>query len=128
MEKKNVYTQKMFYEEVIEAMADNENAVAMARKKLEQLETKNSKVDGKKSTEQREICDQIIAVLCENDKMKNGEITLAVNAKFGTEYTPNKILAMIKKMLPADEKNPNGSGEVVRIAEKKEVFFALAQE
>ena len=128
MEKKNVYTQKMFYEEVIKAMADNANAVAMAKKKLEQLDAKNSKVDSKKTTEQREICDKIIAVLCENDKMKNGEITTAVNAKFDTDYTPNKILAMIKKMLPADEKNPNGSGEVVRIAEKKEVFFALAQE
>ena len=32
MEKKTVYTQKMFYEEVIEAMADNANAVAMAKK------------------------------------------------------------------------------------------------
>ena len=35
MATKNTYTQKQFYEEVIKAMADNENAVAMAQKKLE---------------------------------------------------------------------------------------------
>jgi hypothetical protein len=124
---KVVYTQKMFYEEVMAAMADNANVVAMCEKKLAQLDTKSSKTNSAKSTEQRAVMDMIIAVLCANDKpMKCGDICKAVNAENGTEYSPSKINAMLRKLLPSDEKNPDGTGEVIRTTDKKDVFFSLA--
>ena len=128
---KVVYTQKMFYEEVMAAMADNKNVVAMCEKKLAQLDNKSSKVDDKKSAEQRAVMDMIISALCASDKpMKCGEITVAVNATRppnSIPYSSSKINAMLRKLLPADEKNPDGTGEVIRTQEKKDVFFSLAE-
>ena len=125
---KVLYTQKQFYTEVMEAMSDNANVVAMCKKKLEQLENKTSKTDSKKSTEQREVMDMIVAVLCNADKpMKCGDIVKAVNAANGTDYSPSKINAMLRKLLPSTEDNPDGTGEVVRTTDKKEVFFSLAE-
>ena len=122
------YTQKMFYEEVKAAMSDNPNVVAMCEKKLAQLDSKSSKTDTKKSTEQRTVMDMIVAVLCNADKpMKCGDIVNVVNAKNGTDYSSPKINAMLRKMLPPTEKNPDGTGEVVRTEEKKDVFFSLAE-
>ena len=118
----------MFYEEVKAAMADNPNVVAMCEKKLAQLDSKSSKTDTKKSTEQRAVMDMIVAVLCNADKpMKCGDIVKAINAENGTEYSSSKINAMLRKMLPPTEKNPDGTGEVVRTEEKKDVFFSLAE-
>lgn len=125
---KVVYTQKMFYEEVMAAMADNKNVVAMCEKKLAQLDTKSSKTDDKKSAEQRVVMNMIISALCASDKpMKCGDIVKVVNAENGTDYSSSKINAMLRKLLPADEKNPDGTGEVVRTAKGKDVFFSLAE-
>ena len=128
---KVVYTQKMFYEEVKAAMADNPNVVAMCDKKLAQLDTKSSKTDDKKSAEQRAVMDMIIEALCGAEKpMKCGEITIAVNATLppnSIPYSSPKINAMLRKLLPADENNPDGTGEVVRTEKGKDVFFSLAE-
>ena len=124
---KVVYTQKMFYEEVMAAMADNKDVVAMCEKKLAQLDNKSSKVDDKKSAEQRAVMDMIVEVLCGAEKpMKCGEIVKAINDAHNTDFSSSKINAMLRKLLPADEKNPEGTGEVVRTQEKKDVFFSLA--
>lgn len=131
---KNEFTQKQMYEAVI-AIANGESTaipadkiVEFAEKKLAQLETKSSKTDSKKSEEQRAVMDMIIAVLCNAEKpMKCGEIVKAVNAENGTDYSSSKINAMLRKLLPADDKNPDGTGEVVRTMDKKDVFFALAE-
>ena len=131
---KNEFTQKQMYEAVI-AMANGEGTaiptdkiVEFAEKKLAQLETKSSKTDSKKSEEQRAVMDMIITVLCNAENpMKCGEIVKAVNAANNTDYSSSKINAMLRKLLPADEKNPDGTGEVVRTADKKDVFFALAE-
>lgn len=131
---KNEFTQKQMYEAVI-AIVNGENTaipadkiIEFAEKKLAQLETKSSKTDSKKSEEQRAVMDMIIAVLCNAEKpMKCGEIVKAVNAENGTDYSSSKINAMLRKLLPADDKNPDGTGEVVRTMDKKDVFFALAE-
>lgn len=124
---KEIYTQKMFFEEALVAMANNPKAVAMCEKKLAQLDNKSSKVDDKKSAEQRAVMDMIVEVLCGAEKpMKCGEIVKAINDAHDTDYSPSKINAMLRKLLPADEKNPEGTGEVVRTQEKKDVFFSLA--
>ena len=131
---KNEFTQKQMYEAVI-AIANGEQTaiptdkiVEFAEKKLAQLDAKTSKTDTKKSTEQREVMDKIVAVLCNTDKpMKCGDITKAVNAANGTDYSSSKINAMLRKLLPASDKNPDGTGEVVRTEDKKDVFFSLAE-
>ena len=131
---KNEFTQKQMYEAVI-AIANGEQTaiptdkiIEFAEKKLTQLDAKTSKTDTKKSTEQREVMDKIVAVLCNTDKpMKCGDITKAVNAANGTDYSSSKINAMLRKLLPASDKNPDGTGEVVRTEDKKDVFFSLAE-
>ena len=131
---KNEFTQKQMYEAII-AIANGattpipmDKIAEFAERKLEQLENKSSKTDSKKSSEQRAVMDMIVAALCQADKpMKCGEIVKAVNATNGTEYSSSKINAMLRKLLPADEKNPDGTGEVVRTTDKKDVFFALAE-
>lgn len=131
---KNEFTQKQMYEAVIAIVNGESTAIPadkiieFAEKKLAQLETKSSKTDSKKSEEQRAVMDMIIAVLCNAEKpMKCGEIVKAVNAENGTDYSSSKINAMLRKLLPADDKNPDGTGEVVRTMDKKDVFFALAE-
>ena len=121
--------------EAVIALANGEDTnvptakiVEFAEHKLEQLANKTSKTDTKKATEQREVMDMIIAILCANDKpMKCGDITKAVNTANGTDYSPSKINAMLRKLLPSDEKNPDGTGEVIRTTDKKDVFFSLAE-
>ena len=41
-------------------------------------------------------------------------------------YTPQKISALVRKLLPKTEKNPDGTGEVIRVEEKKVAYFSLA--
>jgi len=125
---KVTYTQKQFYEEVMAAMADNENVVAMCEKKLAQLENKTSKTDTKKNEEHREVMDMIVSVLCNSDSpMKCNAIMEAVNAANGTKFSSSKINAMLRKLLPPSDKNPDGSGEVIRTEKGKDVLFSLAE-
>lgn len=127
------YTQKQMFEGIIK-MANGESTtipphkiVEFAEKKLEQLNGKTSKVNDKKAGEQRAVMDMIIATLCGAEKpMKCGEIVKAVNDAHNTDYSASKINAMLRKLLPPDDKNPDGTGEVVRTQEKKDVFFSLA--
>lgn len=127
------YTQKQMFEEIIKMASGEPTSIPMdkviefAEKKLTQLDVKSSKTNSAKSTEQRAVMDMIIKALCNAEKpMKCGDIVKAVNAENGTEYSPSKINAMLRKMLPPDEKNPDGTGEVIRTTEKKDVFFSLA--
>lgn len=137
MATKNAFTQKEFFEAIIthaqecgdiQGLSANE-VIAFCKKKIAQLENKTSKGDTKRNSEHRKVMDLIIGVLSNADKpMKAGEITKAINAENGTEYTPNKIISMLRKLLPATDKNPDGTGEVIRIEDKKDVFFALSED
>ena len=99
--------------------ADDPEIVAFCHKQIELLDNKTSKVDSKKTEEQRAVMDMIIAVLCEVDKpIKCSDIMKAVNKANETDFTLPKISAMCKKLVEG--------GEVVKTTEKKETFFALA--
>lgn len=101
--------------------------VAFINERIAKLDAKSARVDSKKIDGYRKIMDNIVAILTDSDKgMKCGEIAKALSAEMGEEISPNKALAMLVKMLPADEKHPNGTGEVVRIVEKKDIYFRLA--
>lgn len=117
-EKKNQYTQKMFYEEVMAAMADNENVVAMCKKKLEQLDNKSSKVDTKKTEAQETIMEAIRDVLAEApNPMQCGAIYKDERVSAVATST-QQVSAMLKKMVDC--------GDVVKTIEKKVTYFALA--
>lgn len=127
------YTQKQMYEEVIKMASGEPTSIPMdkiiefAEKKLEQLDKKSGATSSKKNDEYRAIMDMVVAVLCNADKpMRCGDIVKAVNAANGTDFSSSKINAMLRKLLPPDEKNPDGTGEVVRTTEKKEAYFSLA--
>ena len=100
--------------------------VAFIDKQIDKLDKKSATVDTKKLAEHRKFMDCIVKVLAEGGAMKCGDIAKAMTAEMGEEISPNKALAMLGKMLPADEKRPNGTGEVVRFTEKKDIFFKLA--
>ena len=129
----NKYTQKQMFEAVI-ALAKGEHTdvpmsevVGFAEKKIEQLAAKVSKVDTKKAEEHTALMDAIKVALYNGGKpMTATEIMKAVNVANGTDYTLPKITAILRKMLPTDEKNPKGTGEVVRIMDKKSALFSLA--
>ena len=123
---KSTKTQKELYEIIMNGMSDNAEVVAFCEKKIEQLANKSTKSDDKKSAEQRAVMDMIVAVLCGVDRMKCGEIMKSVNDANGTDFSASKINAMIAKMLPPTEKYPDRTGELVRIEDKKDVYFALA--
>lgn len=137
MATKNAFTQKEFFEAIIthaqecgdiQGLSANE-VIAFCKKKLAQLDNKTSKGDTKRNSEHRKVMNMIIAVLANADApMKVGDITKAVNAANGTDFQPQKINAMLRKMLPVSDKNPDGTGEVIRTEDKKDVFFALSED
>ena len=124
MATKNTYTQKQFYEEVIEAMADNENAVAMAQKKLEQLANKSASSSSKKNDEHEAFFEVIRDVLAESaNPMTCGAIlkderVVGFAWKDGNASSSQRVAAMLKKLVD--------KGDVVKTTEKKVSYFALA--
>lgn len=122
----NKYTQKMFYEEVIAAMSDNANAVAMAQKKLEQLANKSGKVSAKRVEEQENFLDLIRDVLAECADVRGAKCgAIAKDSRIaefqwadGNATSPNRVNAYLKKLVDL--------GDVVKVTDKKEVFFHLA--
>ena len=133
----NKFTQKQFYEAIrnhavecgdIEGIPSDE-VIKFCDTKLAQLDKKATASGSKKNSEHRALMDKIIAVLANSDKpMKAGEITKAVNANSEIEYSSQRINAMLRKMLPPTEKNPDGTSEVIRTEEKKDVFFSLSED
>ena len=126
------YTQKQMFEAVI-GMARGEvvaipkdKIVEFAEKKLEQLEKKSSSGSAKKSEEQEAFMDLLRDVLVECTDvrgMRCSEIAKDSRvAEFkwadGKETSPNRVLAYLKKMIEAKD--------VVRVQDKKEVYFHLA--
>lgn len=133
----NKFTQKQFYEAIrshavecgnIEGIPSDE-VIKFCDTKLAQLDKKATASGSKKNSEHRALMNKIIAVLANSDKpMKAGEITKAVNANSEIEYSSQRINAMLRKMLPPTEKNPDGTSEVIRTEEKKDVFFSLSED
>ena len=113
-------TKKQKFEMLRALVEDNKMLTEFIDHEIELLDRKSSKVDTKKSAEHEEIMGYIKSVLYEaNAAMKCGDITKAVNTKYGTDFQSQKISAMLKKMVDT-------TCEVVKTTEKKETFFALA--
>ena len=126
------YTQKQMFEAVIK-MANGEvvtiprdKIVEFAEKKLEQLEKKSASGSAKKNEEQEAFMDLLRDVLVECTDargMRCSEIAkdsrvAEFSWKDGKETSPNRVLAYLKKMIEAQD--------VVRVQDKKEVYFHLA--
>ena len=137
MATKNAFTQKEFFEAIITHAQEcgniegipSDEVIKFCDTKLAQLDKKATASGSKKNTEHRALMDKIIAVLANADRpMKAGEITKAINADSEIEYSSQRINAMLRKMLPPTDKNPDGTGEVVRTEDKKDVFFSLSED
>lgn len=96
-----------------------EELVEFINKKIESLEKKNSSASAKKNDEHEAVMNMIVAVLCgESSGIKCGEIMKKVNAENDTEFSSNKISAMLRKLIER--------GEVVKVVDKKDTLFLLA--
>ena len=105
-------------------MLSNENKTILEEfigNEVALLERKASKVDSKKNEEHETLMGAIkVALYNKGDKMTCSEIVKAVNSAEGSDYSLNKISAMLTKM------GEKGSGEVVKTMEKKVAYFTLA--
>ena len=117
------YTLKQFYAEVIEGMADNANAVEVAKKKLAQLEAKNAGSSAKRDEEQEAFFEIIRDILSDSPTpMQCGAIAKDSRAaefewKDGKETSAQRVSAMLKKMVD--------KGDVEKFMEKKVTYFKL---
>lgn len=117
------YTLKQFYAEVIESMADNANAVEVAKKKLAQLEAKTAGSSAKRDEEQEAFFEVIRDILSDSPTpMQCGAIakdSRAVEFKWkdGKETSAQRVSAMLKKMVD--------KGDVEKFMEKKVTYFKL---
>lgn len=98
-------------------LADNgkeEWAEVMAHE-IELLDRKTSTGNTKKNEEHETIKAQILDVIV--GSMTCTEITKAVNGANGTDYTSNKVSAMLKKMVEDDK-------TVTKVMDKKTALFS----
>lgn len=119
------YTQKQFFEEVLVAMADNPNAVAMAHKKLEQLANKSANGSSKKSEEHEAFFEVLRDILSE----KSSEHGMRCNAILADERAQSfawkdnaptssqRVSSMLRKMI--------ANGDVVKTIVKGDSYFRL---
>ena len=82
---------------------------------IELLDRKSSTGNTKKNEEHETIKAQILDVIV--GSMTCTEITKAVNGANGTDYTSNKVSAMLKKMVEDDK-------TVTKIMDKKTALFS----
>lgn len=107
---------------MLRILAENEGndmLVEFCDNEIASLDRKSSKVDEKKNEEHSAIIDSIRAVLSATPNLSCSEIMKAVNSADGSDYSLNKISAMLTKM------GANGSGEVVKTMDKKTAKFSL---
>lgn len=113
-------TKREFYNYVIENVT-NEDVVAQAKHEIELLDRKNATRSSKPTKAQLEngsIKANIITMMLDNEPMTVGAITKAYNEKYGTEYTSNKINALVAQL--------KTDGRISREVIKKIAYFSLA--
>lgn len=90
------------------------------------LERKASRVDVKKNAKHDAIMDAIKVVLFRSgNPMQCSAIAKAVSAELGEDISLNMTSAILRKMCPPTDSNPNGTGEVIKTTVKKVSYFAL---
>jgi hypothetical protein len=91
------------------------------------LDRKASRVDVKKNAKHDTIAEAIKVVLFRaNAPMQCGAIAKGVSTELGEDISLNMTSAILRKMCPPTDSNPNGTGEVVKTIEKKVSYFSLA--
>lgn len=111
-------TKREMYEmlKAVPAVAENEDFVKFLDHEIELLARKNGK--GGKPTATQKANEELKAVILDlmnEEKATITEITKRVNGEKDTDYTPNKISALVRQLV--------GEGKVERIEEKRKAYF-----
>ena len=118
MEKK--MTKREYFAQIREMVADNEELVAFIDHEVELLNKKNSsKGISKTAQANMEIKANILKVMADKPRTI-GQITKEYNATYGTDFSSNKISALVSQM-----KEGKGTGEVRRFEEKGVAYFKV---
>ena len=118
MEKK--ITKREYFAQIREMVADNDELVAFIDHEVELLSKKNSsKGESKNAKANMEIKANILQVM--TDKAWTiGQLTKEYNSIYGTDFSSNKISALVSQM-----KEGKGTGEVRRFEEKGVAYFEV---
>lgn len=120
----NKVTKRDRFAQLRAIVIDNAELVAFIDHEIELLNKKNSsKGETKVQAENRAIKSNILGVMS-TQSMTIGQITKAYNEQYGTEFSSNKISALVSQM--RDDKS-NGTGEIKRTEVKGVAYFTVNQ-
>lgn len=120
----NKVTKRERFAQLRAIVLDNEELVAFIDHEIELLNKKNSsKGETKAQIENKAIKSNILNVIG-TQSMTIGQITKAYNEQYETEFSSNKISALVSQM--RDDKS-NGTGEIKRTEVKGVAYFTVNQ-
>ena len=120
----NKVTKRERFAQLRAIVLDNEELVAFIDHEIELLNKKNSsKGETKAQIENKAIKSNILGVIG-TQSMTIGQITKAYNEQYETEFSSNKISALVSQM--RDDKS-NGTGEIKRTEVKGVAYFTINQ-
>ena len=119
-------TKREKFEMLLGLVEGNEMLTEFVNHEIELLSNKSGKTSAKKNTEQEQFFDILRDVMVESNDargMRCGAIAkdervLGFKWADGKETTPQRVSAMLKKMIDL--------GDVVKVTDKKETYFHLA--
>lgn len=122
MTKREMFTTIMSFD----VIAENTEIMDFLKHEIELLDARKggTRKPTKTQLENEGIKDTIYEVLLENSD-KPMRVKDLVEDERLSEYSSSKITALLRQMLPADEKNPKGEGRVTRTVEKKVAYFSV---
>ena len=122
MTKREMFTTIMSFD----VIAENAEIMDFLKHEIELLDARKggTRKPTKTQLENEGIKDTIYEVLLENSD-KPMRVKDLVEDERLSEYSSSKITALLRQMLPADEKNPKGEGRVTRTVEKKVAYFSV---
>lgn len=120
----NKVTKRERFAQLRAIVIDNAELVAFIDHEIELLNKKNSsKGETKAQIENKAIKSNILGVIG-TQSMTIGQITKAYNEQYETEFSSNKISALVSQM--RDDKS-NGTGEIKRTEVKGVAYFTVNQ-
>lgn len=118
----NKVTKRDRFAQLRAIVIDNAELVAFIDHEVELLNKKNSsKGETKAQVENRAIKSNILGVMG-TQSMTIGQITKAYNEQYGTEFSSNKISALVSQM-----RDDKGTGEIKRTEVKGVAYFTVNQ-
>ena len=113
-------TKAMRFEQIKAIVSDNAELVAFIDREIALLKKKNSsKGESKNAKANAEIKANIVALMG-TDTYTIGQLTKAYNEQYGTEFSANKISALVKQL--------KDNAEVVRTEVKGVALFTVANQ